>query len=148
MSDRKYLPTFAELLDRLSIVQLKQVFIPEHGAEYEKEIDLILHDLDLILNERQEKSSNQPVVNASMIRAIMVLMLTNRYIWENETRARAGSSDQDKLLKLTHSINGVRTTAKNIISREWGERVDLKVDCLAAELVAEFGNWNIFKKGD
>jgi len=25
---RKYLPTFSELIDRLSIVQLKEVFIP------------------------------------------------------------------------------------------------------------------------
>ena len=81
-----------------------------------------------------------------MIRAILVIMLTNRYIWENESKARAGGSSQDKLLKLTHSINGVRNKAKNVVSREIGERVDLKTDALAAELIAEFGNWDVWNE--
>jgi hypothetical protein len=124
----------------LSIAQLKQIFIPDNKEVYEEEIRCIMHDLDLELNW-----SESVTINARILRAAMVLMLTNRYIWENESKARAGGSEQDKLLKLTHSINGVRTTAKNIISRELGERVDLKVDCLAADLVKEFGNWNIFQ---
>ena len=48
-------------------------------------------------------------------------------------------------IKLTHSINGVRNTAKNVISNEMGERVDLKIDCLAAELKSDMQNWDIFK---
>ncbi len=43
---RKYLPTTSELIDRLSIVQLKEVFIPEHKEEYGKEIKDIVHDLE------------------------------------------------------------------------------------------------------
>ena len=34
---RKYLPTLGELIDRLTIVQLKEVKIPKHKKEYEKE---------------------------------------------------------------------------------------------------------------
>ena len=45
-STRKYLPTISELIDRLSIVQLKEVFIPEHKEKYSKEIQDIVHDLD------------------------------------------------------------------------------------------------------
>ena len=44
---KKYLPTLSELIDRLSIVQLKEVFIPEHKEEYAKEIQEILHDINL-----------------------------------------------------------------------------------------------------
>ena len=33
---RKYLPTLGELIDRLTIVQLKEVKIPEHKKEYHK----------------------------------------------------------------------------------------------------------------
>ena len=104
---RKYFLTFAELLDRLSIVQLKSIFIPENKEAYEKEISLIMHDLDKILQIEQEKvciegENHKLIVNAKMIRAIMMIMLTNRFIWENESRARIGESDQDKLLKLTH----------------------------------------------
>ena len=149
MSERKYLPTLADLIDRLSIVQLKAIFIPENKDAYEKEIELIMHDIDIILTT--ETAANDPTderwyVNAKMIRAIMIVMLTNRYIWENESKARLGGSEQDKLLKLTHSINGIRNTAKNIISNEMGERVDLKIDCLAEDLIKEFGNWQIFDK--
>ena len=144
MSERKYLPTFAELIDRLFIVQLKAIFIPENKEAYEKEIELIMHDIDEIIKERDFDDTFEGIINAKMIRAIGILMLTNRFIWENESKARAGGAEQNKLLQLTHSINGVRNTAKNIISQELGERVDLKIDCLAAELVKEFGNWNIF----
>ena len=148
MSERKYLPTFAELIDRLAIVQLKAIFIPENKDAYEKEIELIMHDIDLILNDHEASisGSNLSTISAKMIRAIMIVMLTNRYIWENESKARLGGSEQDKLLKLTHSINGVRNTAKNIISNEMGDRVDLKIDCLAEDLIKEFGNWQIFDK--
>jgi hypothetical protein len=138
---RKYLPTFADLVDRLSIVQLKAIFIKENTSAYNQEIADIMHDLDLLIKEKDIK------LTANMIRAFQAIMLTNRYIWENEGNARLGDSSQDKLLKLTHSVNGVRNTSKNILSRELGERVDLKIDSLAAELVAEFGNWDIWKQG-
>jgi hypothetical protein len=54
MSERKYLPTLSELIDRLSIVQLKEVFIAEHKAEYVQEIKDIVNDisrLDCEVNE-------------------------------------------------------------------------------------------------
>ena len=51
MQERKYLPTLAELVDRLSIVQLKEVFITEHKKEYAKEIEQIVHDIELILSD-------------------------------------------------------------------------------------------------
>jgi hypothetical protein len=139
MSDRKYLPTFAELLDRMTICQLKAIFIPENKKAYDKEIDDIKHDLDKIIDEKDVK------VSAEMIRAICVVMLSNRYIWENESKCRSGNSQDLTLLKLTHSINGVRNVAKNVISKEMGERVDLKIDCLAAELKSDLQNWDIFK---
>lgn len=138
MSERKYLPTFAELIDRLAIVQLKYIFIPDNSNEYKKEMNDIIHDLDLIINESDVKITGNMIINT------MRVMLTNRYIWENESKARQGGSEQDKLLKLTHSINGIRNTAKNMISNEVGDRVDLKVDCLASDLIKEFGNWQLF----
>ena len=48
MENRKYLPTFSELIDRLSIVQLKEVFIPEHKKEYSKEISDIVDDINCV----------------------------------------------------------------------------------------------------
>ena len=53
MENRKFLPTLNELIDRLSIHQLKEVFIPENKENYGKEIQDILHDIDLILKQHQ-----------------------------------------------------------------------------------------------
>ena len=39
MSERKWLPTLGELVDRLSIHQLKEIFIPENKDNYGKEIN-------------------------------------------------------------------------------------------------------------
>jgi hypothetical protein len=139
MNNRKYLPTFAELVDRLSIVMLKSVFIPANKEAYDKEAADIMHDINLIIQ-------NQDVVlNAQSIKAVLAIMLANRYIWENESKCRSGESQDLSLLKLTHSINGVRNTAKNVLSKEMGERQDLKIDCLAAELKSDLANWEIFQ---
>jgi len=66
MADRKYLPTLAELVDRLSISQLKEVFISEYKEEYSQEINDILHDIQLIIEEQDV------VLTAETIRAIVV----------------------------------------------------------------------------
>jgi hypothetical protein len=132
MSERKYLPTLAELIDRLSIIQLKEVFITEHKEEYAKEIADIQHDIQLILDEGKEP------VTAETIRAIIVLSQMNLHIWQNETNVRNGSEGPNKLA-LTHGLNGIRNIAKNRIQEVVGGRKDYKIDCLAAE----FKDWEI-----
>ena len=132
MAKRKYLPTLAELVDRLSIVQLKEVLITEHKEEYAKEISAIVHDIDLILSDENVKLTGKDV------RAIVVLSQMNLHIWHNESEARNGINAGENLL-LTHGLNGIRNTAKNKIQEKVGGRKDYKIDCLAAE----FEDWEI-----
>ena len=108
MESRRYLPTLSELLDRLSIVQLKEVFISEHKDEYAKEISDILYDIDLILMEKNV------ILEADTLRAIVVLSQMNLHIWHNESNYRKGIKDGNNL-ELTHGLNGIRNTAKNKI---------------------------------
>ena len=124
---RKYLPTIAELIDRLSIIQLKEVFITEHKDEYAKEISDIVHDL------------SELGMSGKMIGAIIVLAQMNLHIWHNETKYRAGEGDGN--LGLTHGLNGIRNTAKNIIQDSLDDvgRKDYKIDCIAAE----FKDWEV-----
>lgn len=135
---RKYLPTLAELIDRLSIAQLKEVFITEHKEEYAQEIKDICHDIDMILQENTTDGLSSPdTVDAATIRAIVVLSQMNLHIWHNESMVRAGTGDGD--LALTHGLNGLRNVAKNKIQEIVGGRKDYKIDCLAAE----FEDWEI-----
>ena len=130
--ERKYLPTLSELIDRLSIVQLKEVFISEHKDEYALEIADIVHDIQAHIDE------NNAVVDAEVIRAIVVLSQMNLHIWHNETNYRKGIKDGNNL-ELTHGLNGIRNTAKNKIQEVVGGRKDYKIDCLAAD----FKDWEI-----
>ena len=132
MKNRKYLPTLSELIDRLSIVQLKEVFITEHKNEYADEISKIIHDIDLTLKE------NDAILTADVIRAIVVLSQMNLHIWHNESNYRKGIKDGNNL-EFTHGLNGIRNTAKNKIQEVVGGRKDYKIDCLAAE----FKDWEI-----
>jgi hypothetical protein len=132
MKNRKYLPTLSELIDRLSIAQLKEVKIPEHKDEYAKEISDIVHDIQICLDEQDG------IVTADVIRAIVVLSQMNAHIWHNESAVRAGTAGPSNLA-LTHGINGIRNTAKNKIQEIVGGRKDYKIDCLAAE----FKDWEI-----
>ena len=132
MSKRKYLPTLSELIDRLSIAQLKEVFITEHKEEYGQEISDILHDIDLTLKEKNV------ILDSKTIRAIVVLSQMNLHIWHNESNYRKGIKDGNNL-ELTHGLNGIRNTAKNMIQEKVGVRKEYKIDCLAAE----FKDWEI-----
>jgi hypothetical protein len=130
--ERKYLPTLSELIDRLSIIQLKEVFISEHKDEYAKEIADIVDDIQAHLDE------NKTVVDAEVIRAIVVLSQMNLHIWHNESNYRKGIKEGNSL-ELTHGLNGIRNTAKNKIQEVVGGRKDYKIDCLAAD----FKDWEI-----
>jgi len=145
MSERKYLPDLPELIDRLCIVQMKELFIPEARGEYKRERVEIMNDIDLIVL-RGAIANN--TISSNGIRAIIMLTLANRFIWENEAAIRDQSSTEDDAMKLkrlraTHSINGVRSKAKNVLAETLGGRKDYKVDCLAADLIPEFGNWDV-----
>ena len=124
--ERKYLPTLSELIDRLSITQLKEVFIPGNKDEYAKEIEDITHDL------------SELDLDGELIRAVVVLAQINLHIWHNESNYRKGIEEGNNF-ELTHGLNGIRNTAKNSIQEKFGGRKDYKIDCLATE----FEDWEI-----
>lgn len=132
---RKYLPTLAELVDRLSIHQLKEVFIPEHKDKYQREMRDIMDDINVIISEQNIQ------LTAEIIKAVVVLSQINEHIWYNESKVRSGESQDLNLLKLTHGLNGIRNRTMNyllgLINNE--DRRDWKTDCLAAE----FSDWEI-----
>jgi len=148
-TERKYLPTIADLIDRLSISLMKSIFIANAREHYHAEMKLLMEDIWSFftahdLDRKEDK----------FIYAVLVLMLANATIWQNEGDIRTtpmtdgkpdGYKDIAQRLIFTHSINGVRTRAKNEINKILGERWDAKVDCLAADLPPQFGNWDVFK---
>tara|TARA_B100000424_G_C22914348_1_gene486459 strand:- start:243 stop:674 length:432 start_codon:yes stop_codon:yes gene_type:complete len=131
--NRKWLPSLADLIDRLSIHQLKEVLIPSNKDVYAREMNEISHDIDMIAKEKNVEFSSD------LLRAVIILSQINTHIWYNESKVRKGESQDLNLLKLTHGLNGIRNKCMNYIKFHCNEsdRLDLKIDCLAAE----FEDW-------
>jgi len=132
---RKWLPTLGELIDRLSIHQLKEVFMYENKEKYRKEMREMMHDIDLLIAEKNIQ------LTADLIKTIVVLSQINEHIWYNEAKVRKGESQDFSLLGLTHSLNGIRNRSMNHILELIGDldRQDYKTDCLAAD----YATWEI-----
>ena len=129
---RRWLPTLGELIYRLSIHQLKEVFIPKNKDNYANEIDDMVYDINLIIKE------NNANIDGEFIRAVIVLSQMNAHIWYNESQVRKGERGSDNLM-LTHGLNGIRNTAVNKIMERVGGRKDYKIDCIASE----FKDWEV-----
>lgn len=123
---RKYHLEIGELLDRLTILQLKEVKIPETKKQVSQEIEDIVHDINVILTNSQKQ------ITANFLRDLIVLAQFNAHIWYGESNARNGERNGNDLL-LTHSINGIRCEARNRLQRVFDGRIEKKIDCLAAE---------------
>jgi hypothetical protein len=124
--DRKYLPSLGDLIDRLSIDQIKELLDPERKALHAQHIKDLMHDIDLILADYLFNKSTV-ISSAAFLRAVIVLALINREIWLNEASVRSGTKGESNLL-LTHGLNTIRCKAKNKINEAVGGPIDQKVD--------------------
>lgn len=133
---RKYHYTLSELIDRLTIVQLKETFNPDLREQYAQEIRDLVNDIQLELPK-----SPYPGINAEFIRDVIVLAQYNTHIWMNEDAERNANIEENvnweeryRKLRLTHSLNnGVRNVAKKKIQSIVGGRVEYKNMTLGQE---------------
>ncbi len=115
--ERKYLPTFADLIDILTINQIKEIKFSDKKVAYTKEIKKICHDIDLIIDEKKVK------INSKLIRIIILIAQLNLYIWENKDKMQKETPENySKLLKHAHQLNGIRNSMKNKILEEFGDK--------------------------
>lgn len=106
----------AELLDRLTITQIKLIIHSGEKSSYRSEIVKLEHDINLILNEENIE------VDATFLKNIVALSQINFHIWNNKDEMQINIGDDEKylnLLKYAHQLNGYRNKIKNfILSKE------------------------------
>lgn len=113
VKEREYLPTLADLIDTLTIDQIKEVKFHDKKLAYHEGMKKICHDIDLIISEKDIK------LTSKLIRIIIVIAQLNLHIWENKDRMQKESPENYlKLLKFSHQLNGIRNTFKNKILEE------------------------------
>mgnify|MGYP001248559134 CR=1 FL=1 len=114
--ERAYLYSFAELIDSLSINQIKEVLLPEDRESFSKLIELISKDIDTIIVEKGL------VLSSRLVRLIIAISQINLHIWHSKDKMQSSPGDYLSLLKLSHQLNGIRNQMKNILLEETGDK--------------------------
>ena len=111
---RLCLVSFSELLDRLSIAQIKELLVSEHRASFSEEIRRLIQDINLIIKENDLRPT------ARFIRLIVVLAQINLHIWHTKDVMMENEDRFDECMKLAHQLNGIRNRVKNALLEETG----------------------------
>ena len=115
-NERHFLPSFAELIDRLTVDQIKEVLLTDRSEEMSKEIQDICKDIDVMINQKQV------VLSSRFIRIVVILAQMNVHIWNNKDKMKAEPEKYDEHLKLAHQLNGLRNQMKNLLLEDSEER--------------------------
>lgn len=123
MENRKCVPSFADLIDSLTVQQIKEVFDLKHMQEYEKEISSLMHDIGIDIKD------NDLDFSADFVRLIIVLSQINLFIWKEKEKMKTDSDNYYKHLKLSHQLNGLRNQVRNKITEELNhQQSDIKTN--------------------
>ena len=72
--ERQFLPPLAELLDRLTVTQIKQAILGDKNKDFANEIKKISNDIDIIISESNIK------LDSNLIRIIVLISQINLHI--------------------------------------------------------------------
>jgi len=117
-SKREFNLPLAELLDRLTITQIKLLMLSGNKSSYFSEIKKIEHDIDQIIVE------NSIYIDAKFLKNLIALSQINLHIWNNKDQMQESLGQEVEyltLLKFAHQLNGFRNKIKNkILLKESG----------------------------
>ena len=109
---RQFLPPLSEIIDRMTVTQIKLNLIDSGKADFESELKRLSNDIDIILGEKDIPASSE------LIYAIVMLSQLNLHIWQNKDEMQLNLENESiylSLLKRAHQLNGLRNQIKNRI---------------------------------
>jgi|SRR3989344_4104528 len=109
--ERLIFPNLGELIDSLTIYQIKEAKLTKNNDKYLKHLLKISHDIDLIFDEKQIKLSSK------LIRMIVVLAQINLSIWHLKDHMQEDPKKYMESLKKAHQLNGIRNKIKNKLAQ-------------------------------
>jgi len=102
-------PSFSEIIDRLSILNIKRIFIKKDAISFSKEIQKLHNDIDFYMDK------NNILCNSQHFRLIISLAQINLNIWLTKEEMTNHNDNYLKNMKLGHQLNGIRNQLKNKI---------------------------------
>jgi hypothetical protein len=109
---RQFLPPMSELIDRLTVTQIKENLLGDESGDYFAEINKLINDIDLIISDKKVPLSGE------LIRAVVMMSQINLHIWRNKDLMQENLDNESEYLsylKKAHQMNGVRNILKNYL---------------------------------
>lgn len=107
---RQYELPLGELIDKLTILQLREMLLNTY--KYAKEIQQLEHDIDLVMKKKNV------VLTARTMRIIFLMGQLNTLIWMFKDKMEENDEQYAKYLKLAHQVNGLKNALKNKLMEE------------------------------
>ena len=118
MSNRRFEIPLTDLIDAVSIAQIKETLLEDdRSRKATDELAALSKDIDMILAERDQACS------ATTIRLVALLGVANLLVWLNKDRMQSEPEKYLALLERAQDLNGIRNHARNILMRRWQEHV-------------------------
>lgn len=102
-------PSLAELLDSLTVYQIKEVLDAPSSVSHAEEMKAIESDLDGLI------STNDIPSVGDFLRLVIALAQVNLHIWHVKGEMGTDQERFDDCTKLAHQLNGIRNQLKNRI---------------------------------
>ena len=99
---------FSELVDKLSIIQIKQLINNKQYRSYENTISKILNELELNISKNKKM-----ILNSKIINLLNILSQINLFIWILRDEMKISKKNYKQNMKLSHQLNALRNIAKN-----------------------------------
>ena len=98
----------SELLDKLSVLQIKQIVNNTNYKKYQFAIDQILRELDMNILKNQKIT-----LNSKIIKLLIALAQINYHIWIMRDKTKKGGAKYKENIKISHLLNALRNITKN-----------------------------------
>ena len=117
MNERKVKYNLSDLIDKISIDQIKQINFENKNQLYEKSIS------DLIDEINQSIKNNKKIykLNATIIRIVIALSQINLFIWFLRDELKTETINFNQKMKLSHQLNSLRNNLKNMLLNKLNE---------------------------
>jgi hypothetical protein len=122
-----------ELIDKLTILQIKEIKLQKPKNNFKVEIKKIIKDINAYLKGK---------INIKLINYIIILSQINLYIWDLREEIYNKNKIDKKKLKLSHQLNAIRNIAKNKISKNLLNLNDKSTDHRTNVDLEDLKNWN------
>jgi hypothetical protein len=105
----QYKLSFAELIDKLTISQLRELLL--NSTNYEKEISELEHDINLKLVYDGDIARD--------LRLVFLIAVLNALIWASKESMESKPEKYNEYLRDAHMWNGLKNQLKNILDERF-----------------------------